>query len=159
MLAWHLTALSLVFRQGNQAIQQSSYQIRAGDSFRLTCNYKSNKEGQVFGLASSDEMCIGYITYYPRKALMDGRAPWICPFGLDLPDWVDVGGCADSTYESQVLASDEDLVRIFGKSMKNASCLASPEIVDKESSGGLSSFPRIFILPLTAVFASIDLLF
>merc|ERR1712156_745043 len=45
------------------------YKLSPGDSIRLTCIYDSlSSSGQPtrkFGLASQDEMCISFLTFYP----------------------------------------------------------------------------------------------
>jgi hypothetical protein len=47
-------------QQGTQNIVQEPFTIEPGDSFRTKCYFESN--GERFGLASQDEMCIAFIT-------------------------------------------------------------------------------------------------
>jgi hypothetical protein len=42
-------------QQGAHRVQQDSYQIKPGDSFKTSCYYR---DGSKFGLGSDDEMCI-----------------------------------------------------------------------------------------------------
>eukprot|EP01129_Flabellula_baltica_P003190 TRINITY_DN13002_c0_g1_i1.p1 TRINITY_DN13002_c0_g1~~TRINITY_DN13002_c0_g1_i1.p1 ORF type:complete len:552 (-),score=120.87 TRINITY_DN13002_c0_g1_i1:16-1671(-) len=48
--------------------QQTSadYVIKPGDRLNTHCFYKKQNEEVPFGLASDDEMCIHYISYYPK---------------------------------------------------------------------------------------------
>ena len=77
-----------------------------GDSFRTTCFYR---DGSKFGLGSQEEMCIGYITYYPAKQLMG--IPFICPYH----DIEEFSFCKQEV-ENTDLDSVEDLGRTFGQS-------------------------------------------
>jgi hypothetical protein len=47
-------------QQGTQHVVQKPFTIEPGDSFRTKCYYESN--GERFGLASEDEMCIAFIS-------------------------------------------------------------------------------------------------
>jgi len=53
-------------QQGNLAVVQEPFQIMPGDAFRTTCDYEANN-GEVFGLASQEEMCIAFLYYFPRQ--------------------------------------------------------------------------------------------
>lgn len=44
---------------------QKPYKVRAGDTFRTTCFYKSDQD-IPFGNGSLDEMCIDFVYYYPK---------------------------------------------------------------------------------------------
>jgi len=52
-------------QNGDQAVQQGSFEIMPGDAFRTRCYFDSN-DGEVWGLASHNEMCISFLYYYPR---------------------------------------------------------------------------------------------
>ena len=78
--------------QGAPAVRQEPFQILAGDSFRTTCYYQAN-DSTRFGLASSDEMCIAFLFYYPRliRQTFFGSIPYGCGYDIGLPrcnsDW------------------------------------------------------------------------
>ncbi|KAI2513742.1 copper type II ascorbate-dependent monooxygenase [Fragilaria crotonensis] len=98
-------------QQGNLGVVQAPFTIQPGDSFRTTCNYKTNN-GEVFGLGSSDEMCIAFLFYYPRKALPSeyGDIPFMCGpkvFGDFLPD-------CDASWTRADLQDTSELGRTFG---------------------------------------------
>jgi len=105
-------------QQGVFQVSQGSYQILPGDSIKTTCYYK---DGTAFGLASSDEMCIAYLMYYPAKQTSFGQ-PWICPH----QPWNDFGtGCA-TELDHATLDTEGELGRVFGKS--SDLCSAGPDI-------------------------------
>lgn len=81
--------------------QQEDYQLQAGDKFRTTCYYK---DGSSFGLGSQEEMCIGFLLYYPAKKY--AGFPFICPYPGRFP-------CAEE-YVSTDLNDYEELGRTFG---------------------------------------------
>jgi hypothetical protein len=121
----HETAVSIhseVIRQGNivhvsqadffsfeqqsaQLIQQEEYTINPGDSIRLVCTYSGNDV--EFGPASTDEMCVLYLAYYPRQKLL-GRVPWLCGPGL-APLFICV-----ADHDKRELDSLADINRSFG---------------------------------------------
>ena len=76
-------------QQGNLGVVQQPFVIEPGDSFQTICNYNA-QEGQVFGLGSSQEMCIAFLFYYPRQAMSMsfGEMPFTCSIGLgqDIPE-------------------------------------------------------------------------
>ena len=88
-------------------VQQDSFQLQAGDSFRTTCYYE---DGTVFKEGSDDEMCIGYLMYYPAKKF--SGFPFICPYPGQFP-------CAEE-YESSDLSDYSGLGREFGVPSKIA---------------------------------------
>jgi hypothetical protein len=92
-------------QQGNQPIQQESFQILSGDSFNTVCYYRS-QDGADFGFSSQEEMCIVFIAYYPRQLLLD-------TFGLTCGYDVGFGPC-ESEWSQRELSSEADLQRIFG---------------------------------------------
>merc|ERR1711988_1209442 len=53
--------------QGESLADASGFTISPGDSVLVDCYYNTNG-GKRFGLESSDEMCIDFVYYYPRKA-------------------------------------------------------------------------------------------
>jgi len=52
-------------QQGNLAVVQQPFELQPGDAFRTTCNYDASN-GVAFGLGSQDEMCVGFLYYFPR---------------------------------------------------------------------------------------------
>jgi hypothetical protein len=70
-------------QQGNLAVVQEPFTIVPGDAFRTSCNYNAN-DGQVFGLGSSQEMCIAFLFYYPRQVIPSpfGDFSFMCGLGL-----------------------------------------------------------------------------
>jgi len=104
-------------QNGNAPVQQDPYEILPGDSFKTTCYYDSSKKrvaGDVdFGLASSDEMCISFLYYYPQKIFTtnnNDNYPWIC--GPE--DTMDNSSCT-GTHSEALNLQTTDLQRIFGK--------------------------------------------
>ena len=102
-------------QQGRQAIQQQSFEIQPGSAFQLSCEFQKNRgEDLKWGQASSEEMCMAQIMYYPRKKLQVGfgnrtrTIPWICPYGVPIP------GCS-SSHTMTVRSVEEELGRTFGK--------------------------------------------
>jgi dopamine beta-monooxygenase len=92
---------TLLNSTGGFRAQQEPYQLQAGDKFRTTCYYK---DGRVFKEGSQDEMCIGYLLYYPAKQF--AGFPFICPYPGRFP-------CAQE-YVSTDLDGYEGLGRTFG---------------------------------------------
>jgi len=86
--------------------QQDSYQLQAGDKFRTTCYYK---DGTVFEEGSQDEMCIGYMFYYPAAKTIAGF-PFVCPYPGDYPGQIP----CEAKYKSTDLSGYDGLGRIFG---------------------------------------------
>eukprot|EP00984_Skeletonema_dohrnii_P006055 scaffold2141_cov223-Skeletonema_dohrnii-CCMP3373.AAC.3 len=95
-----------VVRGGAFQPQQDSYQLQAGDKFRTTCYYK---DGTVFEEGSQDEMCIGYMFYYPAAKTIAGF-PFVCPYPGDYPGQIP----CEAKYKSTDLSDYDGLGRIFG---------------------------------------------
>jgi len=53
-------------QQGSQAIQQQPFQILPGDAFRTRCYFNGKDDSVTWGAGSHQEMCISFLTYYPR---------------------------------------------------------------------------------------------
>ena len=94
-------------QQGNPAVQQQRFEIQPGDSFRTTCYYRDSSAA-TFGLGSSEEMCIAFLFYYPRKLLWD-TFPWFCGYGMDSFEQ------CNAKHEFESLPSEEGLGRYFGE--------------------------------------------
>lgn len=97
-------------QQGAFVVPQEPFQVLPGDSFQTTCQYKSNNS-TVFGLSSSNEMCIAFLFYWPRQNISLGNfeLPFTCGYDIPIP------GC-QSDWEQTDLTSVEDLNRTFGTS-------------------------------------------
>jgi hypothetical protein len=98
-------------QQGNLGVVQEPFTIQPGDSFRTTCKYNA-KNGEVFGFGSSQEMCIAFLFYYPRKTISTefGDLPFVCGpqvFNTLLPD-------CDASWTSAELQDTSQLGRTFG---------------------------------------------
>jgi len=102
------------FHNGNTAIQQDPFIIQPGDAFKTSCYYSG--EGRIFGLASSEEMCIVFYYYYPRVKIqveeMNLEMPWMCGYNLGYPP-------CDTIHDSKNLASTDELGRYFGVSAED----------------------------------------
>lgn len=117
-------------QQGGFVVQQEPFQIQPGDSFQTTCQYQS--EEAVFGLSSSEEMCIAFLMYFPRQTMSLGvnssEVPFICGYDVPIP------GCA-SDWQQTELVSDSDLNRTFG---------SIGDVCNGESTSGALSFSTAF---------------
>ena len=95
-------------QSGGHLVQQPPFSLQRGDAFKTTCYYDGTG-GVSFGQASTDEMCIAYLSYYPKQSIAGGYSK--CSYGGILatlyPD------CA-STVASQAIANEEGLERTFG---------------------------------------------
>lgn len=69
-------------QNGCYAVVQEPYTIRPNDRFATTCYYRKSDDGDVvrFGIASEEEMCVGFVWYYPA-----------------VPDWDGICGPSDSS--------------------------------------------------------------
>lgn len=83
--------------------------LESGDALKLTCYYNSNAD-EVFGFASSDEMCMGFLYYYPLAPDLYLGYCGYAPAG-DIYAWM--GGCRSSYHQTLLLNSEEDLGRKF----------------------------------------------
>ena len=87
------------------------FQVKSGDSFSIKCYYDTrSNENRVFGLASSDEMCITYYFYYPENPYFHGQCG-IFEF--------DKNCNGEESYLS--IPKEDDLGRTFGLGTKTCS--------------------------------------
>jgi hypothetical protein len=117
---------------GNPAVQADRYEIQPGDSFSMRCYYKNEEEGRTFGLGSSNEMCIGFLLYYPRHYIPTTQMPWSCGVGFSsfgLPQ-------CETALTNRVLANDEVLNRTFGAPSDSCSAGSGGGTVGGSSSSG-----------------------
>jgi hypothetical protein len=98
-------------QQGAQVVQQESFTVMAGDSFNTRCFFRNSDDQRKFGYASSEEMCMTFFLYYPRKTLADSAVSfWMCGIGFS-----DFGlSACESTYNSSVATDDKAMHRVFG---------------------------------------------
>lgn len=54
--------------QGGLMVAQRPFEVQPGDSFRTICSFDA-EPGERWGLASSEEMCIAYLFYYPLQSI------------------------------------------------------------------------------------------
>jgi hypothetical protein len=113
-------------QNGNVPVKQDPYEVHAGDSFRTSCFYRDT-QNTIFGLSSREEMCMGFLYYYPRKSIKvevpQGSfvLPMMCGLGMD---WFD-NACMANYTPGGLLESDDDLHRVFGK--QNTECFLATD--------------------------------
>jgi len=131
------------FYTGGFHVHQEPYQLQAGDKFRTTCYYK---DGKVFDEGSQEEMCVGFLMYYPAKKF--AGFPFICPYPGQSP-------CAEE-YVSTDLSGYEELGRTFGtpsQATENPTSEAQSnanEQVTPTSSSNAHSMHCLFVLVLSS---------
>lgn len=114
-------------QNGNAAVQQDPFVVEPGDGFRTTCYFNGNS--RKFGLASSEEMCMAFLYYYPRIKIrveeIDAEFPWTCGYDIGFP-------LCETTWESRILSEPQDMNREFGQAHE-AGCSATDVEVPGES--------------------------
>lgn len=122
-------------QNGNAAIQQDPYVVEPGDGFKTSCYY--NGDGRVFGIASSEEMCMAFLYYYPRLKIpveeMNLEMSWMCAYQFGFAP-------CDSTHDSKNLTSIEDFDRSFGTSSEQLCDESDAPVEDSNSSSSHRSF-------------------
>jgi Copper type II ascorbate-dependent monooxygenase, C-terminal domain/Copper type II ascorbate-dependent monooxygenase, N-terminal domain/DOMON domain len=95
-------------QQGGLTVIQAPFQMNPGDAFQTVCNYNASNE-TMWGLGSSDEMCIAYLYYYPRK-LANNEISLTCGMGYEdiLPE------CNVTYAFTPDFTSEVQLERTFG---------------------------------------------
>jgi dopamine beta-monooxygenase len=102
-------------QSGGYLVQQPSFTMQPGDRFRTICNYNSNQRNVTWGLASSDEMCITYLYYYPRQVIKssNGNVSFTCGLKYDtLP--VFSPDCGVTYTQTPNFTEASQLGRVFG---------------------------------------------
>jgi Copper type II ascorbate-dependent monooxygenase, C-terminal domain/Copper type II ascorbate-dependent monooxygenase, N-terminal domain len=101
-------------QQGNQPVQAEPFTILPGDAFRVRCRYRNtpNDTSVIFGLESSNEMCVAFFLYYPRQTIEEFQFPWYCAYQF-------VDPCS-TEHSSRELEDTEELGRSFGSPMTQA---------------------------------------
>jgi dopamine beta-monooxygenase len=95
-------------QQGSLSVIQAPFQMYPGDAFQTVCNYDASNE-TLWGKASAEEMCIGFIYYYPRQLIADEIA-LTCGYGIDII----LPGCNATYALTPDFTSEVQLERIFG---------------------------------------------
>jgi hypothetical protein len=136
------------FRQtGGLEARQEPFQINPGDAFKTECFYRNDAgNNRTFGLGSSEEMCITFIVYYPRKqvTLQGGFAmPWYCGAGFNAG--FGFGAC-DAAYQNISLTDDSGMERTFG--VPSTTCSAE---VPADSSGRYVGMQALLMASLLAL--------
>ena len=90
-------------QSGAYLVPQDSYVLQPGDSMETECFYKDSTNGNVkFGLSSSDEMCITFLWYFPKRNLE------FCGFNIFFDN-----DCFGS-YNRETLDDEGEIGRTFG---------------------------------------------
>jgi Copper type II ascorbate-dependent monooxygenase, C-terminal domain len=122
---------------GGPAVQQDPFEIVPGDAFNVQCYYQNAASAnRTFGLASSEEMCVAFLLYYPRKVLQlseDLSLGWLCSYG-----YADFGfQQCDAPVSSETLADGTvPDRRTFGTAPEQCSSEAVPGPDDTDGGGG-----------------------
>ncbi|KAL3915379.1 MAG: hypothetical protein SGILL_005685 [Bacillariaceae sp.] len=119
-------------QNGNAVVQQDSFTVMPGDSFRTSCYYEDQQGDRTFGLASAEEMCMAFLYYHPRVSLNLGEfsTSWFCGYGIPIPQ-------CEATYEKRVIESKEELNRQYA--VKNSACAIVDSVSEEDDSGSASS--------------------
>lgn len=137
--------------QGGLMVAQKPFEVQPGDAFRTTCTFDA-QPGEKWGLASSDEMCIAYLLYYPKQdipiadeetGLVVARFQPICGVGFDefLP------GCGSEYAITPDFNSVDQIDRDFGT--ENGVCgIGGPT----SSSSLLSSYLLMLVYVVALLF-------
>ena len=113
---------------GVYSVIQDSFALKRGDSFRTTCYYDAN-QGDKFGLASDDEMCIAFLLYYPKQSF---------PAFYCGPDHF-VGEACTADYESKTLVDLGEIGAARGNNgVSNNSCSVLDDDDDDDDSASSS---------------------
>ena len=117
-------------QQGNQIIQTSPYTLKKGDAIRTVCNYDTaSHKNATFGKAAENEMCIGYLIYYPKQSFLNGILPWMCGYELGFEQCENV----------HTATSLDQVPRLFGTTMEEGEC---PEMEPYQESSAATDIFR-----------------
>lgn len=114
-------------QQGSLTVVQQPFTIAPGDSFRTSCIYNTKNDEQ-FGLASSQEMCIAFLFYYPRQAFNFGdlELPYLC--GMRFGDFYPA---CNVDWSNSSLSDMSQVGRSFG--VAPSTCPAPPVAISSMS--------------------------
>lgn len=104
----------------------------AGDTFRTTCIYDA-PAGTRFGLGSDEEMCIDFISYYPRQALPPGLGGQSC--GLNTAGGALVSPAAGEPVESVGRSFGDPASETAGPDFIGGLRIAGTAATDPDGSG------------------------
>jgi hypothetical protein len=130
---------------GVYSVIQDSFALKRGDSFRTTCYYDAN-QGDKFGLASDDEMCIAFLLYYPKQSF---------PAFYCGPDHF-IGEACTADYETKTLVDLGEIGAARGNNgVNNNSCsvLDDGDDDDDSASGSLQVGLGTFVAATFLAFA------
>jgi Copper type II ascorbate-dependent monooxygenase, C-terminal domain/Copper type II ascorbate-dependent monooxygenase, N-terminal domain len=117
-------------QQGGQLVQAEPFTVLPGDSFRARCYFvNSLSNTTIFGLASSNEMCVAYMLYYPRQTIEvnENQFTWSCAYQY-------VDPCS-TEYSSRALNDVGELGRTFGSPFPQV----NPEFLQAGTSGSFNN--------------------
>jgi len=63
-------------QNGAPIVRQAPYTLKKGDSYRTQCYFEDSTGGTVYGSASSDEMCMTFLYYYPKQPWFNNCSPF-----------------------------------------------------------------------------------
>jgi hypothetical protein len=130
-------------QNGNAAVQQGSFVVQPGDSFRTTCYYDDPDGSRTFGLASEEEMCMAFLYYYPRRNFDLGQGfniSWYCGYDMLIPQ-------CNAAYETRALDTVQELNREYA--IRNPQCSMPPDVQgsqppDAQGDSGSNSISNTF---------------
>lgn len=111
-----------------QLLRQAPYTVNPGDSF-ISKFWFDN--GTIFGKASTEEMAISVLAYYPAKKILD-LAPWSCVYNVPFP-------ACNATLTSRTLASLTEVDRVFGKVPSQCQVKKEPATTTETPTGNVAS--------------------
>ena len=120
-------------QSGAYLVPQDSYVLEPGDSMETECFYKDSTNGNVnFGLSSSDEMCITFLWYFPKRNLE------FCGFNIFFDN-----DCLGS-YNRETLDDEGEIGRTFGIERQVTTSPTSDPSGDMPSSLSFCAFSNMF---------------
>lgn len=142
-------------QQGGFEVIQEPFQVLPGDAFNVVCGFDADV-GERWGLASSEEMCITFLFYYPRQVVMfdDENGPVqlqpMCGVGFDdfLP------GCEVEHRVTPNFNSFEREDREFGLATTGGICESGSTTNGNTASSGL-----VVVFPLLISSLAVSLLY
>lgn len=117
----------------NLALQQPPFEILPSDEFRTRCHFTAKDE--VWGLGSQDEMCISFLSYYPRQEVEN--FPYTCGVGF-----ADFFPECNAIYTSKVYSSTDEFQHSFG----GAGGVSKEKVPDDSKDS--DSFKRIILFSI-----------
>jgi Copper type II ascorbate-dependent monooxygenase, C-terminal domain len=128
-------------QQGSLTVVQQPFTIAPGDSFRTSCIYNTQNDEQ-FGLASSQEMCIAFLFYYPRQAFNFGdlELPYLC--GMRFGDFYPA---CNVDWSNSSLSDMSHVGRSFG--VAPSTCPAPPVAISSTSPTASPTFSGAVLEP------------